>query len=51
MPRIAPDPVKKAAQRFRERFGVLLRQHLAETVADASDVDDEVRELLRVLGN
>lgn len=41
--------VKVAVHRLRKRFGQSLRAELVETVADAADVDDELRHLLRVL--
>ena len=41
--------VKTAVHRFRERYGRLLREEVAETVASADEVDDEVRHLLGVL--
>ena len=41
--------VKTAVHRLRERYGRLLREEIAETVASADEVDDEVRHLLGVL--
>jgi RNA polymerase sigma factor (sigma-70 family) len=41
--------VKTAVHRLRRRFGDCLRAEIAETVADGSDVDDEVRYLLSVV--
>ncbi len=41
--------VKVAVHRLRKRFGMYLRQEIAETVVDPADVDDEVRHLLRVV--
>ena len=41
--------VKAAVHRLRRRFQSLLRQHVAETVADGQDVDDEIRHLVRAL--
>ena len=38
--------VKVAMHRLRQSYGRLLRQEIAETVADASEVDDELRYLL-----
>jgi DNA-directed RNA polymerase specialized sigma24 family protein len=40
---------KMAKKRIRQRFGEALRDVIAETVADASQVEDEVRVLLSVL--
>jgi RNA polymerase sigma-70 factor (ECF subfamily) len=42
--------VKTAVHRLRRRFQVELRTHIAETVFDPSDVDDEIRFLVRALG-
>ena len=41
--------VKTAVHRMRERYGRLLRDEVAETVASAADVDEELRHLLGVL--
>jgi len=38
--------VKASVHRLRHRFGKLLREQIAQTVADPGDVDDEVRHLL-----
>jgi RNA polymerase sigma-70 factor (ECF subfamily) len=42
--------VKTAVHRLRRRFQVGLRTHIAETVSDPDDVDDEIRFLVRALG-
>ena len=42
--------LKMAAQRMRHRYGELLREEIAHTVADAGEVDDEIRHLFSVLG-
>jgi len=42
--------VKVAVHRLRRRFGELLREEIAETVADPQDVDDEIRYLFTALG-
>ena len=42
--------VKVAVHRLRRRFGVLLRQEIEQTVADPSEVEDEIRHLLECLG-
>jgi RNA polymerase sigma-70 factor (ECF subfamily) len=39
-----------AIHRLRQRFGALLRQQVAETVASEGDVDEEIRYLISVLG-
>ena len=41
--------VKAAVHRLRRRFQALLRQRVAETVADGRDVDDEIRHLIQAL--
>jgi DNA-directed RNA polymerase specialized sigma24 family protein len=41
--------VKVAVHRLRRRFQSRLRQHIADTVADPADVDDEIAYLVRVL--
>ena len=42
--------IKVAVHRLRRRFGALLRDEIGETVSDPAQVDDEIRELFRVLG-
>lgn len=42
--------VREAVRRMRQRFGHLLREEIAETVADPADLDVEVRHLLSVSG-
>ena len=42
--------VKTAVHRLRRRFQLELRKHIAETVSDPGDVDDEIRFLVRALG-
>jgi DNA-directed RNA polymerase specialized sigma24 family protein len=41
--------VKTAVHRLRERYGQLLRDEVADTVATSEDVDGEVRHLLNVV--
>jgi RNA polymerase sigma factor (sigma-70 family) len=41
--------VKAAVHRLRQRYGRLLREQIAETVADTAEVDDELRHLLGVV--
>ena len=38
--------VKGSVHRLRQRFGTLLREEIATTVAQPEEVDDEVRHLL-----
>jgi len=42
--------VKVAVHRLRRRFGELLRDEIADTVAAPEDVEDEIRYLFKVLG-
>lgn len=42
--------VKVAAHRLRKRYRELLRQEIAQTVADPHEVDEEIRSLFAVLG-
>jgi len=41
--------LKTALYRLRQRFGSLLREEIAETVANPDQIDDEVKHLLRVV--
>ncbi len=41
--------IKTAVHRMRTRYGRLLREEIGETVADPSEIDDEVRHLLAVV--
>ena len=41
--------VKMAASRLRSRYGEILREEIARTVADPADVEDEVRALFAAL--
>jgi RNA polymerase sigma-70 factor (ECF subfamily) len=41
--------LRTSVHRLRQRFGKLLRQEIAETVAAPGDVEDEMRHLLRVI--
>ncbi len=40
--------LKTAVHRLRRRYGQCLRVEIAQTVTDESDIDEEVRHLLRV---
>jgi RNA polymerase sigma-70 factor (ECF subfamily) len=42
--------VKVMVHRLRQEFGQILRAEIAETVADESEVDEEIRQLMRVTG-
>ena len=41
--------VKVAVHRLRQRFGAVLRLEIGDTVVSPADVDDEMRELIRVV--
>lgn len=43
------DAVKKAAQRLRQRYRAILREHIAATVEGPDLVDDEIRDLFSAL--
>jgi len=43
--------VKMASHRLRARYRERLREEIARTVADPSEIDDEIRALLAVLGD
>ena len=38
-----------AAHRLRRRYGELLRQEIAATLADPAEIDDEIRDLFAAL--
>lgn len=48
---VSEGAVKVAVHRFRKDFGLALRAEIAQTVLDPDLVDDEVRELLRVVSH
>ena len=47
---ITSAAVKQAAYRMRKRYRELFRLHVARTVVDDSEVDDEIGRLLEILG-
>ena len=47
---LTPAAAKQAAYRLRKRYRELFRQEVARTVADDSEVDDELGRLLGILG-
>lgn len=47
---ISEVSARGAMYRLRQRFGELIREEVADTVADPDEVDDEVRRLLEILG-
>lgn len=42
--------IRQAMYRLRQRYGQLIRLEIEETVADSTDIDDELRHLLSVIG-
>src|SRR5436190_5061192 len=46
---LSTGAVKQAVRRLRQRYRELLREEVANTVATAADIDDEVRHLVAVL--
>jgi DNA-directed RNA polymerase specialized sigma24 family protein len=46
---VAPGAVKLAVHRMRRRFRALVREEIRETVANESDVDDEMRYLVEII--
>lgn len=42
--------LKVAVHRLRRRYREVLREEIAQTVVNAAEVDDEIRQLIRVLG-
>lgn len=46
---ISEGAVKVAAHRLRQRFGELLRQEIAQTVASPDEIDAEIRDLFQAL--
>ena len=46
---ISEGAVKVGVHRMRKRFGEILRDEIAQTVADPEQIDDELRNLLRAL--
>jgi DNA-directed RNA polymerase specialized sigma24 family protein len=45
------NTVKSLVHRMRKRYRVLLRSEIARTVDDPAEIDEEIRYLMRVLGN
>jgi len=43
------NALRQAFHRFRQRYQLLLREEISRTVAVASDIEDELRHLIRVL--
>ncbi|PWU20464.1 MAG: RNA polymerase subunit sigma-24 [Verrucomicrobia bacterium] len=48
---ISTGAVDVAVHRLRQRFGTLLREQVAQTVSSEGEVDEEIRDLMTVLGS
>ena len=46
---VSESSVKNSVSRLRQSYGRILRELIADTVADAGEVDDELRNLLTVI--
>jgi RNA polymerase sigma-70 factor (ECF subfamily) len=46
---LSEGAMKAAVHRLRERYRVLLRDEIAQTVADPAEIEEEVRYLIRVI--
>jgi RNA polymerase sigma-70 factor (ECF subfamily) len=47
---MAEGAVKVAVHRLRQRYRGVLREEIAQTVADPAEIDDEIRQLFAALG-
>ena len=47
---VTETAVKSMVLRLRRRFRALLREEVAQTVGQAADVDQELRQLFEILG-
>ena len=45
------DAVRKAAQRLRQRYRGVLREHIADTVDGPDGIDEEIRDLFAALSS
>ena len=48
---VSVGAIDVAIHRLRQRFGMLLRQQVAQTVSTESEVEEEIRHLISALGN
>jgi DNA-directed RNA polymerase specialized sigma24 family protein len=46
---LTPGAMKAAVHRLRKRYKALLREHVAMTLDDPADIDDEIRDLFEAL--
>lgn len=47
---MSEDAARQAASRLRKRYRALLREEVAQTVAEPGDIEDEIRSLFEALG-
>ena len=47
--KMTENAVKQAFYRFRQRYQILLREEISQTVAMPSDIEDELRHLIAVV--
>jgi RNA polymerase sigma-70 factor (ECF subfamily) len=47
---MSESAIKVSIHRMRRRFGLLLREEVAQTVTDPAKVDDEIRHLFAAMG-
>jgi RNA polymerase sigma-70 factor (ECF subfamily) len=48
---VSVGAIDVAVHRLRQRFGALLRQHVAQTVSTDAEVEEEIRHLISVIGS
>ncbi len=48
---VSPGAIDVAVHRLRQRFGVLLREQVAQTVSSEAEVEEEIRYLISVIGS
>jgi len=48
---ISEETARQAASRLRKRYRELLREEVAQTLAEPQDVDDEIRSFFEALGH
>ena len=48
---VSVGAIDVAVHRLRQRFGVLLREQVAQTVSSEAEVEEEIRYLISVMGS
>jgi RNA polymerase sigma-70 factor (ECF subfamily) len=48
---MSEDAIKQAVRRMKLRYREILRSEIASTVDSVDEVDDELRQLMRILSN